>query len=339
MRNDTTVTTAAPSDPGATRTSDPTPRPSGVRRSRVPRLRSVAAVAAAFALGLTVAWLGERGSGPSDRTQPAAERPVGAAPGRGDADGAAAPPTVGPGEGGPEPRSDPRSEPWSETASAAKTATAPRDAVAGFLAAEAVDDFDASFSYLAAADQAAYAGPADWRAAHGRMPDILGFEVTAVDDDTVTTSVTLDSALDPVLGLVPARASIAWEVVEEAAGWRVTYGEAVVTPRYPPDAGAARAAAAWAAARQACEPDAEIRVGSLSLPERLCGADGEVVVGEPEPLGPAGGSSDLVAAYGPEAVEWARIVPLRSPERLRLLLAPVDDTWLVVGAEAARSTP
>lgn len=215
-------------------------------------------------------------------------------------------------------------------------ATSPEAAVRGFLTAEALGDFEASYAFLNAADRRTrWTSPAAWTAAHAQLPPVTGFEVEEVSDGTVTTVTALDSRLDPVLGLVPARARGTWRAVEEEGGWRVAFSESVLQPLYPSDEGAADAARTWVASRQAdCgtqgQADAPL-LGNRGLADALCEAEGEAALGPAGVLPDGPSTTPLLDAYGPEVFTWARVVPLTAPVAADIVVAPVDDTWQVIG--------
>lgn len=219
-------------------------------------------------------------------------------------------------------------------------ATTPQAAVLGFLNAEASGDFDASYGYLSAADRSRYSTVALWRAEHARILPVSGFRVdgdATLEDGSpaVATSLRLPSRLDPVLGLIPARASARWGVVEEDGGWRVAFEPSVVLAQYPDDDGVTTAALDWFDAQQACDAE-PVRHGVLVLAEEICGTTGGVEAGEVRALGSDGVVSGLVTAFGAEANVWARVVPLRGAADIDVVLAPVDDRWSVVAVVPPR---
>lgn len=217
--------------------------------------------------------------------------------------------------------------------------TGPEDAVAGFLTAEARRDFAASYAFLAESDLDEFGSASQWTQSHGTFWPVTGFELGEVTQEgDVTTVMTLTgfaSTLDPVIGLVPARADSTWTVVEQEDGWRVVVAESTHAARYPPDDTVAGVAARWAEARAACEDGAEFEVdaslvGAPVLADDLCDA-GAVEIGMPTELDESDAISGLVAAYGPEVVVWARAVPLTAPVPLEVVLAPVGGQWRVMG--------
>jgi hypothetical protein len=222
-------------------------------------------------------------------------------------------------------------------------------AVESFLTAEAAGRHESSYGLLSAPDRDRVGSRAAWAAAHVNLPPVTGYAVEALqtmDADTaaVVTRTALRTGLDEVVGLVPARAVGRWVAVREDGGWRVAYGRSRLEPQYPAEAQAGDAARAWVAARQACRRAAEWDgglVGSDRAARRLCRTRGAVAVGRPTPLPDDDPSATaLTAAFGPDVYAWARRVPVTEPRALDLVVAPVGEQWLVVGAtEASASAP
>lgn len=216
-------------------------------------------------------------------------------------------------------------------------ATGPEEAVAGFLTAEALDDFRASYDFLSVEDRATYPTPEAWVQAHGDLPPIVAFEVEQVvaeaDRAEVRTLTGYEPGLDQVLGLVPGRARSTWVAVREGQRWRVRLGESASEPLYPPDGPAAQVARAWAEARVACAATDELEQGLLGVPalgDRLCDAGGALRLGPVARLGDGDDTTTLVSAYGPEVAEWARVVAVDSPEPMQIVLAPLGPEWKVI---------
>ena len=311
LQHDAATTPAGGTPPGA-------PRP-----ARRTRWRSTALVAAVLATGLAGGFLAARALSPAAAPGPAedvaAEDVVAEAP---PADGAA---TASVGDG---------LEPLG-----ANEATAVRAAADAFLAAEAARDFATSFELLSAADREAEGLVAAWEQRHADLPPIEAADVTAVGrrgaDVVAVADLELRSSLDEFAGLVPARAEGAFVLVEEDGAWKVRFEEATIIPRFPDDADAPVAAATWAGAQQRCEeapsPYTGPQYGVPTLAVALCGVDADLTVGEASALPEGDDASPFVAAFGPEVFSWARVVPVGGPAPLRVVLAPVDDAWTVIG--------
>jgi hypothetical protein len=218
-------------------------------------------------------------------------------------------------------------------------APTPVDAVERFLAAETRGDYATSYGLLGASDRAAAGSRAEWEAAHAQLPTHTGATLGAARGDglrvEVESEVTFEPGLDETRGLVPARADATWIAVAEDGGWRVAHSERRVTPIYPDANGAVSAAETWVRARVACRAEAEYDgglVGNAGTVAALCNARGPFEVGAVTNLEPGVGVEPFLAAFGPQALSWARVVPVARPVPLAVVLAPVADRWVVVGA-------
>jgi hypothetical protein len=217
-------------------------------------------------------------------------------------------------------------------------AATPIDAVESFLTAEKRGDYTTSYGLLSAADRAEVGSGAEWEAAHAHLPTVTGVTLGAASGDgsrvEVQSEVTFEPVLDETRGLVPARADAAWIAVAENGGWRVARSESRLTPQYPDANGAVSATEAWLQARLACRAGSEYDgglVGAAGPIAALCDARGRVEVGAVTNLDPGVGVEPFLAAFGPEVVSWARVVPVASPVSLAVVLAPVADRWIVIG--------
>lgn len=223
------------------------------------------------------------------------------------------------------------------TVAAGTPAGSPTDAVEQFLAAEADRDFEASYSMLSQAQRAEYGSPAAWTNAHADFFPVTAFDIVETIDRSVVTDIRYRSSLDEVVGLVPARARVEWTTVEEDGGWLVDFDAATVQPRYPDDADAVDAVAEWATTKQQCR-DPEQYAGALvatadlrRVVDGLCDASTAVSVTSPARTLDEFDASAFVSAFGTEALSWARAVDLDAPVEATVVVAPVDDRWLVIG--------
>jgi hypothetical protein len=250
--------------------------------------------------------------------------------GRGDASSSPTAPTpaaVGSNRGAPAPRPESIDD------------SSPEGAVAGFVAAEAAEAYDLSYGLLTAAERARAGSVDDWRDLHADEWPVAGGEVTGTRDggDAVTVDVRMryHSSLEETLGLVPARGDGHWKAVREGDRWRVAYEDLRVDAVYPADDTAPERVVAWAKARQACQPGDQYGGGLVGFPalaDRLCQQPGDVAAGKPAELDSGPDADRLVAAFGPEVLTWARVVPLSSPaDVLRAVVAPIGDRWTVIG--------
>lgn len=216
-----------------------------------------------------------------------------------------------------------------------QSASSPEAAVAGFLALEAAKDYTASYGYLSEKDVATWRSAAEWELAHADLPGIEGFEIEDTTATDVTTQLALDSRLDQVTGLVPARGRGTWATTETDEGVRVVYADSTFQPVYPADDAVPEAAAAFVDAAAACEDEPPTYDGQLiGLPafaDELCEAGGDPQLGPAGVLTDGPDTSSLLNAFGPEVYTWARTVEVRAPVEFSVVLAPIDDRWQVIG--------
>ncbi len=222
-------------------------------------------------------------------------------------------------------------------------APSPREAVDRFVHDQLAGDTDSSYDLLAAVDRTAVRSRVAWRHAQSVLPRVRSFDATvnasppaSAATATVRGDARFEPRLDEINGLVPARASVTWTVVREEGGWRVAFSRTVIEPIYPADSGATESSRAWTDAYQACkEPPNEIVyaagvVGVTGIGAALCGSTA-AKLGAPARLGDRPNPAAVLAAFGPEADRWARVIPVSGPRSFNLVLAPFDDRWVVVG--------
>ncbi len=217
----------------------------------------------------------------------------------------------------------------------------PVGAVRQYLDGEVAGEFEQSYTALSNDSRGDAGSLGDWAETATERPTIVRFEIDPAADEspaggssvTVTGQLTLDPRLDEVSGFVPQRAAVEWQVVAEDGGWRLDLADSAVRPVLPDEREATAAAERWARARQQCRVEGEYDgslLGSPALAEDLCGREGAVVAGPPAPLDDSIGTQ-VVAAFGPDALTWARTVPISGVAELSVVTAPYGDGWVVVG--------
>jgi hypothetical protein len=217
----------------------------------------------------------------------------------------------------------------------------PAEAVQSYLSGEVDGDFERSYAALSTASRENVGSVADWAETAFQRPTIVSYEIdppTSVPPAgasavIVTGEVRLEPRLDEVSGFVPHRAAVEWKVVAEDGGWRLDLVDSSLDPILPDEQGATAAAERWANARQQCRTDGEYEgslLGSPALGDQLCGLQGDLVAGPPAALDEAI-TSQVVAAFGPDALSWARSVALSGASELSVVTAPFGDHWVVVG--------
>ncbi len=213
-------------------------------------------------------------------------------------------------------------------------AASPQAAVEGYLGAEIAGDAAGSFQLLAAEARTKVVDVNGWRAARTRLPRFTSYTVEPGGaDGTVVTEVRLEPMVDPIVGVIPARATVTWRPVAEDGGWRVGLTGSTIEPRFPADDTADDVALTWVSQRQACTPDPAAATLLLqpNLASALCGQPGMYSAKAPAPLSSLPNPGAVIDAYGPDASSWARVVRLDGPAPLDVITAPLGDQWVVIG--------
>src|SRR5262249_23270977 len=206
------------------------------------------------------------------------------------------------------------------------------------LDAEVARQYGVSYGLLSAPDRVDHNSRAQWTTDHADLPTIAGFDLDAVQlhdgRADVAVSLRLHAQLNPSDGLVPARARATYVAVAEDGGWRVAFAQSSLAAQYPSPAAAPVAVREWAHARMHCAHAPEFVGGLLGAAARadaLCGARGAIHVGRAVRLPETDQDQPFLAAFGSEVHEWARVVAVDAPVRLRVVVAPLGERWLVVG--------
>ena len=220
-------------------------------------------------------------------------------------------------------------------------ATHPVQAVSRYLDGEIGSDHVMSFGQLSAADRLAIGTADDWDVTSDERPTLLSYRIAEVEGDRVLAEVDVVPAVNEIEGVSPAAATIEFVIRQEDGGSRISLADTTFTPRYPEHNLAEGPAVSWAEAAQQC--DAATRgaleyegnlLGTLGLPESLCGVEGTPAVTANRSLDSLSDPSVLLNAFGERAAEWSRVVTiggLKGVPPLDVLLAPFRDHWVVIG--------
>jgi hypothetical protein len=220
-------------------------------------------------------------------------------------------------------------------------AASPDEAVATFVRLEAAGDHISSWGLLDADLRSSLRTAHEWERRHARLPQLVSFEPTSTSADEggaveVTGAATFVPELDEVVGAVPRRATVTWRAVAEDGGWRVDFGGTSVRGDWPDDSTARAAVEQWLHARRRCEPPRDLEygaglVGAAGRADDLCGNDRPVDVADAERLGDVPDPGPVLAAFGPGADLWARQLELSGGADGHVVVAPLGETWIVIG--------
>jgi hypothetical protein len=219
-----------------------------------------------------------------------------------------------------------------------------REAVQRFLAARVRGDLAAAFDQLDRAGMARYGGSARWTEAAAQRPRVTGFRLgeqrpAGPDTADVTVEVRQQATIDPFAGLVAGRSLEVWRAHREAGRWRVEAEPRSARPLLPGDRDAPEAVAAWLRALTACDLSAAARLqveptlyGPGELAAAPCSRRGRWTVGAARPFGQDADSQPYVAAFGPDVIAWARLIPVTGPRTgFYAVVGPLGDAWRVIG--------
>jgi hypothetical protein len=214
-------------------------------------------------------------------------------------------------------------------------------AVTRYLDAEIAGDYATSFSQLSSDDRRAFATLEDWEVGADDRPRILGYRILDIDGDTARADVELLAFVSEINGVSPASATYDFAIEQQDGGSRLSLIGSTFTPHYPGQDLAVPTAVAWVEAAQRCEDDARERLeydgnllGTLGLAESICGAAGAATasVGRLDSLPDP---SAVLNGFGEQAAQWSRVVAIQNvagASPLHVVLAPLGDHWVVIGA-------
>jgi hypothetical protein len=227
-----------------------------------------------------------------------------------------------------------------EPTSAAPT---PADAVSRYIDAEIEANLLASYGQLSADDRAAF-GYEDWEQGQDERPPYVSFTILTASDETVVVDAQLTPAINEVVGVIPGRAEVTFEVISEDGGYRVSLDNMVMQPKFPDRSLAAPVAQSWLTASQGCRADERLALeydgsllGTLGLVESLCGIAGTAQTPRTGAYDELTDPSILLSAFGGDAPDWTQVATftgLTGLEKLQVILAPLGDQWVVVGGLA-----
>jgi hypothetical protein len=213
--------------------------------------------------------------------------------------------------------------------SVASSATAFADAVVR-------SDASTAFRLLTNVDQNFYGSAEQFAVTLGQDAPWLNAEVATTGTSIVAT-VQRAPQIDEDLGLVTARAVVTLPATNESGEWHVDWRRRTVAAEPTLGDGTAKDdVAAWAQTRQACKPSVTLEpvsglTGVTGFASALCGTKGKPTVSDVAPLDVLVDPGPFVDAFGPGVMRWGRVVTLRAPIDMRVVVAPVGDRWIVLG--------
>lgn len=209
------------------------------------------------------------------------------------------------------------------------------EAVTTVLAAEQQNDPAKSFALLAPDSRKDYKDVAGWSNRLKELPAVTGFKLDKSNGTSQVATVNHKAGLDPFIGLSPAQERQTWKGAKFPKGWLLS-ADPQTDPILPGDDKAPPAAKAWVEAVQACDQARATAMQAIStlfaaVTPTICKVPGVVATGNVEKLAEGPASTNIVAQYTPDALTWARVVPVTGPVAVKVILAPIGNEWKVLG--------
>ncbi len=207
-----------------------------------------------------------------------------------------------------------------------------------FLDAIVKRDASTAFRLLAKKDRNFFGSPEQFGAELSRAAPWLAARFTTTGSTLVAT-VHRAPELDDALGLITADSTVTLSAVDEAGVWHIDWRNRIASAEPTlSDARATGDVLRWARARQACRPVAGLEhetglAGVAGFAPALCGTKGAASVGDVASLEELEDPGPFIDAFGGDVMRWGRVVTLRAPIDMRVVVAPVGDRWVVVGLD------
>jgi hypothetical protein len=244
----------------------------------------------------------------------------------------------------------PRGAGTAATPAAPVRAGTARAAVQRFLRAGAAGDDATAYGLLDRAARRRYPSLARFTRAQADRAAVTAVRVgreRRVGGGRVDVTVALShpAAIDPFVGLVPARTVEVWRASREGGRWLVAADPVSVRADLPSDDRAPEAVTAWVRRLLGCDRQGAAALqagaelyGPADLAEAPCAQRGRWTVAAPEGFDAAVEPQPYVAAFGPEVAAWARLVPVQGPRtRFHVVVGPLGDGWRVLGTDPVKA--
>lgn len=225
---------------------------------------------------------------------------------------------------------------------AAARADSPAAAVTSFMNAAIAGDVDTAWALVGSADQVRL-GYKQRITDQVNASGWKGFSVTSTAGDRVIGTITQTPKISDIDGVIAEQGNLRVQTIKEATGYRVLWSRKSIVQMYPElsaaqDDAVSTSVGAWIRSRQACaaEPAHEYTgglIGVVGLANELCKSNGDVVLGGVSDFESLDEPQPIVEAFGGNALQWARVVPITSPIRMDVVVAPRGTEWIVVAVQ------
>lgn len=221
---------------------------------------------------------------------------------------------------------------------ASVVAKSPTEAVKIFLGALIDGDGDLAWSMLSQTEQGRL-GYQQRLLADVAANGWTSFKIASATDTSVTAEVQQTAKVSDIDGVIAASASVTFPTVSGASGYSVVWSRRSVNQHLPErtpasDREVEQAVVTWSLDRQRClTSDAEYvggLIGVIGLANQLCKTSGTPVVTGTSDLDALDEPQPIIDGFGGSALVWARVVTMKSPVAMNVVVAPNGDTWTVI---------
>ena len=220
----------------------------------------------------------------------------------------------------------------------AQLATSASGAVTTFLDALIARDYANAFAQLSPLEQARVSSPQ--RLAAETAPfGLIAFTISASTPGSVTTEFVQTARVSDIDGVIAPAATVVFPIATENGVFTVGWSRRTVVSHHPErsatsDSEVSAAVLEWADAAQRCSASplqySAGLIGVTGLADRLCKSTGTPVVEAVGDLDALDEPQPVIDGFGSSAMTWARVVRLKEPVDMNVVVAPDAGHWTVI---------
>ncbi len=220
----------------------------------------------------------------------------------------------------------------------AQLATSASGAVTTFLDALIARHYANAFAQLSPLEQARVSSPQ--RLAAETAPfGLTAFTISASTPGSVTTEFVQTSRVSDIDGVIAPAATVVFPIATENGVFTVGWSRRTVVSHHPErsatsDSEVSAAVLEWADAAQRCSASplqySAGLIGVTGLADRLCKSTGTPVVEAIGDLDALDEPQPVIDGFGSSAMSWARVVRLKEPVDMNVVVAPDAGHWTVI---------
>ena len=165
------------------------------------------------------------------------------------------------------------------------------------------------------------------------------FTITSSTETAVVAEIRQTPKVSDIDGIVAASATVTFPTVNDNGVYTVSWSRRTVNQNLPErsktsDEKVVATVGAWAAERQKCSKGgAEYSgglIGVIGLADQLCNTTTAPTVSDVGDLDTLDEPQPIIDGFGGSALRWARVVTLKEPIAMNVVLAPNGPDWTVI---------